>query len=465
MKNTLLFQVWESLSAVEIRRLEKFLNSPYHNKHEGVLRLYEFLKKFGHEPEEALSRERVFAFIYPDTAFDDLKLRHVMSYLLKALEMFLVLENPDLPMSGDFLLLETYRSRKLESPFQTKWNAIQKQASSDGKRGESYHKTLMELTAAGLRSGYGGDEGEQLNLLSEELDSWFLIRKLRTGAAMLRHKKRTRQSFSNGLLDPVIITAKIMGLLKPAEIAVHYHAFQCLNEPDDLAHFGNLKDALNDAEGIISRAEMRELLELGIEYCMDKVDNGRDKFLFEAHKLYVRGATNGAFLVDGKLPSERLDAILSCALGVGEATWATEYLEGVKDKIGGEDPRSHYLTNKSRILAKRGDYAGVKALLDSVFIAYVPARLEAETFLMQALYQLGEKEALDKLIGSYLRGLHRKETPADKKKMYRNFGKRLRKILKNPTDSDKLGDIQGDLAIESDALHRDWLLDVLEKLL
>jgi hypothetical protein len=465
MKNTLLFQVWESLSAVEVRRLEKFLHSPYHNKHEGVLRLYEFLKKHGQEPEEALSRERVYAFVHPDSTFDDLKLRHVMSYLLKAMEMFLVLENPDLGMEGDFLLLDTYRKRKLESPFQTKWNAIYKQATAGGQHGQDYHQAMLRLQTAGLRGQTSTDPGELLSQLSEELDAWFLIRKLRAGAAMLRHKKRTKQNVSNGLLDPIIITAKIMGLLKPVEIAVHYYAYQILNEPDDLGHFANFKDALASADGVVGMEEIRELLDLGIEFCMDKVDSGYDKFLTEAFKLYARGAQNGAFLDQGKIAPEMVTSILSCAMQVGEMDWASEWLEKWKDQISGADGRSHYLANQSRILASRKDYKGVKALLDSVFIPFVPARLEAEVFLMQALYELGEKEALDKLIGSFLRGLHRKETPSDRKKAYRNFGKRLRKILKNPTDKDKLQDVQGDLAIESDGLLRDWLLDVLEKLI
>lgn len=461
MKNTLLFQVWESLSAVEIRRLDKFLKSPYHNKHKGVLRLFEFLKKHGDLSEEEMTRERVFAFVFPKEAYEDLKLRHVMSYMLKALETFCILENKNLEREGDFLLLDTYHEKDLESPFLTKWNAVAKGIDSGKTRNEAYHFSRLRLNDYGFRQDAEGKNGDEayLQVLSDELDSWFLIKKLRAGSAMLLKEAQTGEKLSNGLLDAIIITAKIMGLLKPTEIAVHFYAFQCLNEPDDLDHFGQLKNILDAAAPLIGQEELAEVLEIGIHFCREKQLAGEDKFQYEAFKLYRKGIDLGAYVVDGKIAPEKLAEVVTAAIEANEAAWAAGILENFENKIGGGFSRSHYLKEKSRILFAQGQYSEVDELLDKIFIKHFPARLEAEIKLMQSLYENGENKRLEKLIGNFLRSLHRKETPADRKKDYRNFGQSLKKLVKFSDDDGKMQELRATLAVEMYIAEQDWLLD------
>ena len=45
MKNSVLFQVFESLSPKEIRELGHFIRSPYFNRRDEVSRLYDFIAK------------------------------------------------------------------------------------------------------------------------------------------------------------------------------------------------------------------------------------------------------------------------------------------------------------------------------------------------------------------------------------------------------------------------------------
>ena len=113
MYNSKFIQIWSEFNKAEQNRFYRFVHSPYHNKHEEVKSLLDYC-----QTHERTDWAAAWDFIYPNSNYNDAKIRNLLSYLQKLLDKFLVyelLEQDDLQSST--LLLQAYRKRKTQKAF------------------------------------------------------------------------------------------------------------------------------------------------------------------------------------------------------------------------------------------------------------------------------------------------------------------------------------------------------------
>lgn len=89
--NYKLFTLLQGISSKEMKHLRKMVVSPYYLRHAKTIDLFDFLEPFHpdfNSPE--LSRENIYAQLYPNVPFNSQRLRDVMFFLLEVVEHFLV---------------------------------------------------------------------------------------------------------------------------------------------------------------------------------------------------------------------------------------------------------------------------------------------------------------------------------------------------------------------------------------
>ena len=83
-------ELLKAFNKAELKDFEKFLNSPFHNVYETVIKLFKIVKKFYPDFEsEKLNYRFLFNSLYKNKKYSEALLRNVMSDLLKAGEDFL----------------------------------------------------------------------------------------------------------------------------------------------------------------------------------------------------------------------------------------------------------------------------------------------------------------------------------------------------------------------------------------
>ena len=93
MKEIKLTKALASLSKLELYRFGLFLHSNYFNKSDSNITLFNYLKEFyPHFERLDLKKEDIFKKLYPNTSFDDKKLRDRFTHLLSLLKHFLAIE-------------------------------------------------------------------------------------------------------------------------------------------------------------------------------------------------------------------------------------------------------------------------------------------------------------------------------------------------------------------------------------
>ena len=95
MQQSKLVKLLKLLNKEELRKFDKFLQSPYHNTSNKNLQLFRILHK--HQANQytnsRLDKEKVFKRLYPDAPkYQDSNIRNLMALLTQQIENFLYIE-------------------------------------------------------------------------------------------------------------------------------------------------------------------------------------------------------------------------------------------------------------------------------------------------------------------------------------------------------------------------------------
>ncbi len=91
MRETKLYNTLKQLNGYEMNRLHRFILSPYFNRNDATIRLFEWiLKDLKEELPQSGSKEELWKIAFgKDELFDDGRLRKLQSDLLKLVQEFL----------------------------------------------------------------------------------------------------------------------------------------------------------------------------------------------------------------------------------------------------------------------------------------------------------------------------------------------------------------------------------------
>ena len=118
MDDNKLISLINSLTGVEKRELHHFLASPFFNRRQEVVTLWEILLGQGREERGSYQKEKIHDALFPGKRFDDGRLRYTFTYLLEKIEWFLAYRHFDkTPALSELKLAATYRKKGLSKHF------------------------------------------------------------------------------------------------------------------------------------------------------------------------------------------------------------------------------------------------------------------------------------------------------------------------------------------------------------
>ena len=130
MTSSPLFDIFKHLTKQDRFALKDFVRSPFHNKREDVVLLFDYIDKhftdLSPEHREGVGdgqfwgKERVYKAIFPEKkTYDDKAMRYTMSFLLKCIRQYLIcneLKNNEL--DGEMKLNRALRQRTADKAYQ-----------------------------------------------------------------------------------------------------------------------------------------------------------------------------------------------------------------------------------------------------------------------------------------------------------------------------------------------------------
>ncbi len=435
MEKSDLLQVFLSFSDAEIRDAKKFLRSPYFNKREDVVALFDFFITQKNKTKPDFSSENAILFLKKTLQLEKIKdddFRYLMSYLLQLLYQFLSLQDwENNTIQREIGLQKNLSVRNLEKISEKKSVKVIELLEEKPFRDAQYHFQKYQYLLEKYNNVHKKRRSGEMFLaeMSEEFTKYYLAEALRQSCMLISHQNVTKQNYDLSFSEELIRFVESKNYQKVVAIAVYYHSFLSLKNPENEAHFYELKTILTTNWQLFSHEEIRDMYLIAINYCIKKQNQGKANFVKEGFDLYVAGLENKVLLENGIMSVFTYQNTHLLAIKLKEYDWVLRFLEDYKVFLPQEQRENHYNFNIAQYYFRVKNYKKAMSLLQTIEFQDVSHNLDARKMLLIMYYDLGEYDAMDSLMESFKTYLHRQKDLAYHKESFTNLLKFSKKLL------------------------------------
>lgn len=472
MQKSNLISILKRLSKRDWREFRKFVRSPYFNQREDVVQLFDYLDEAIHFlPPIAINRKKVFSKVYQEV-FDEKKLRHTTSFLLKVLKKYLLQAEfeTDKTQTQQYLC-QSFRKKGMEVFFEKE--LIQSRAILEKEiyRDRKFYLKNYELgmEEAGFTAAHLRKENKNFQSTADHLTISFVASMLQLGCEIQSHQTMSEQDYDLRLL-PEILELIAAGNYKNIPVVNLY--FHCYNSIENLKnneiekserHFQALKKLIHQHWQLIPPNEIRDIYLYAINYCIKRLNSGERDFIREAFELFRSGLENETLLEEGILSSFTYKNITRLGMALMENKWVEQFLEDFKKYLHPRERENTWRYNLAFFYFQQEKYQPAMQLLLRVEFKDMLNNLDARRMLLKSYFELGEYNALDSLLDSFSRYIQRQKEMGYHRENYLNLIRFVKKIIHARREDKKIWqELKKEIEATNRLAEREWLLEKLK---
>ncbi len=430
--------------------------------------LFSLLDEYCHELRLEPTRETVFRKLYPEQSYDDQQLRLLSSYLLKVLEDWLEWrywkkeEHKQSPH-----LLSAYLDLGLEKHFIRQLSHQRKRHLRGSLRHPEHYWTTFQLERAAyeFESAVAGSRGRLFNLQEQEdaLQIAFISMKLRQACYAVAHQQVYKANYHQAMLPEILALASEAPYRDIPAISVYYHGYHAYVAPDSDDAFQEFNRVFFQHFEHFPQKEARDLLLMGINFCIRRINQEGKAYLAEALELYRKGLENNLLLDDGWLRPFTVNNIIGIALRLKELDWVKAFLQEYRNQLEPRRREAIIALNTARIAYIEGDYRSALRLLHQADDRDFIHQMTAKTLQLKIYYENGDFELLGAHIKNTRAFLRRRKNLGYHERIYLNIFSLTEQLYKmNPYDPQEKAGLRLKIESTDPLTEKDWLLKAVD---
>lgn len=472
MKETKFIELAGSLSEKDFKKLGEFLRSPYFNKTQALVTLYNYLQKI-YPYFEKIDIAYLSQLIYSSPQKQN-KVRSLLSEFCKMIEKFYIqitIEEDDLYMSNS--LLKYYSENNLAKNFEALQKKLTDAMPKDFDRDENFYtnNAMFELSKFHFKLERNEEKlPDDIQIVSDNIDLNFVATKLKMLHFLYYYKKSNVKSeadlyFSNEILEYINVHSKLLKKEHPI-IYLNFLVLMTIWKPDDEQYYFELKSFVFSKMENLSLGNAEYFISALMNYTLEKCNEGNVKFQQERFEIYRLTEKNFIFK---KLPFVNhidFQNAISASIGVNNIKFAEKFIFDYKSKLIPEFKKDTVSLAKAQILFAQKSYDEALNTINKIDYLNSIFYLKSKILQSKIYYMQSEMNAQYYLIDSVKHYLKRNESKISKKsyQLYWKYFIYLQKMV-NPNNNtkSKLLELRYDLEQENNIASKEWLLENLPK--
>jgi len=462
----------------EFKELGEFLRSPFINKNEGVIKLYDYLSKsFPDFEEEKLEKKDVFNNIYPGADFNDSFIKTIIYNLERLAEKFLIYKKLSQDtFKQDIYLLEELDNRNLRKLFKKKLKAAESALVKAGLDDQSYfhYRTNFDGVKAYSTSKDTKTFNEpnvDISKISVNLINDFLMNILSHYIAVINEtwfmKKDIKLDFIEEILRYLRNNKKH---LRVPLISINYFIILLLREEKDVYFYEIKRQLINNINNLKHIDKMGTITILN-NYGIKRESEGHDEFIKERFELFEFAIKNNilSYGEDYYFNDKQFINIVTCGIKLGKFTWVQYFINKYKDTLSPEYRDLCYNYNMARLYFSKGMFNEALEKLSTLkSLKRVEYKIFLRTLTLKIYFELGLTDKSDAYLDAFKHFIaYNKNIPEIYKKGSGNFVRFLISILKLKENPDKKGlkKLKDKILNTNYISEKSWLIEKINELL
>jgi len=465
MYKSKLIQLYQTFDSVQLEQARKWVNSPIHNRHKDVSKLFEYLFSKQSITPRTTNRKKVFSYIYPKRKYDDLRLRHLMSLGVSSLEDFVSfsIQNKK-TINPPIALIQYCQSNDLPKLTQQYIKKAKKNQDKKKVQSKEYYYQKYELDREILKQEERANKKQTtLQQVFDNHSIAFIIETLRLAGLAALNQDENNAVYTIPLLDAILEDIELGKYKDVGAVQLYYSYYIVLARPENGKHWDRFKNLLFNSSEYLSASEIKDFYFFGIDYCNKKINLGEKLYLKEAFELYKYSLEEKVVLEDGILSPLIYRKVLAAALASQNHLWASEFVTKYTTSLEEKYQASYNKYARVNLLFSKGVYKSTLILLEQAAFEELELELASQVIQLKIHYEQKDKDSLYALIASFYGFLKNKELSVSQRNNYKNIIKFTQKLSQlstnNPTAKTKLLE---QIKETKPLTERIWLLEKLE---
>lgn len=474
MSKNVLLRSLQSLDHREHARLQKWVDSPYHNADHKLSRLLSLILL--DIEKESLDREGLDAALYPKRKFNYARITNHLSDIKALLEDFLVWERLKAqPEQRKLQLLSLSRERKLEGLYQQTDRYFQRLA----ERQTYFAEPDFLLYQLVEEERYIAFTEQDVRALDQSLqrkiewgDRYFVGHMLKTACQLLNRRNVLQDSQNLPGLKQFLsyIERDFERFVDWPHLSLYHAVLQMLLHESD-ANYDHFREVLKrSAKQQIPYEEHKPLYQYAQNYCIKQANQGQEKYLAELFVIYQEMIEQELIYYQGFISPNDVKNIVVLGVRLQEYDWTEYFLDSFAERVAPEQRHNAMAYNRAYFLYARGEGQAALRQLAQVQYQDVFYLLGGRSMQLKIYYEMQDDEGLEAGLHAFDNALRRDRLLPDYRKTgYREFVRLLRKLMKYralPQSQQKETEakLKDELQASESGIHRDWLQKQLQLL-
>ncbi len=474
MRDTKLIIFLQSLDKKQLKRLQKFITSPYFNEQKQPVILLNLLIRYHptFESKQA-TKEKIYQKLFGKVTYNDAKWRRLSSTLFKLCEQFLAHElfNQDQGQSHLYLL-RYYEEKGLIKHFNTSLKALREQQNKKQYQDAKffYYEYLICLQAQiafvlNKEDVRTPKYNQILQHIDETLEHYYFLSKLHISGLILNHSKVVQFDFEPSFISTILEHLETKEHVPPL-ISMYANMLQMINNENASPYFQALKKALQENTSEISTNDLRALTIFARNYCIAQINQGQEHYLQEWLDIFKSELNNLVIDRDTNISIGNFKNAVTSALRLGALEWVESFIETFIHHLPTSQQTDVYHYSKAHLYFYQKKYNASIQLLYQAEFTDIFYKIGARKILLQIYHELDEIDARDNLINSLRVFIHSKKelispTFIESIRNFLNFLTAISKLL--PSEKQQIAALKVELENTRVVTEKRWLLEQLRQ--
>jgi hypothetical protein len=473
VKNNKLYSILSKTDKYEQNRLKKFIQSPYFNKNETLIALFEIvMKHIEAEKGEDFDREQVWVALHStEKKYDDVRLRKHFSDLLDLVEQFLAQEMyEEKPLQKAAYLIEAVGKKRLSRLYNSTMSAARRLSQQSADKSAQYYlyQYLIERNYYELAQFDDVNITEKSNIeqVLTNLDYFYLSEKIKHYCSVLDRKFVGKQEYKLILIDEILNYLAKETFEDAVSIDAYHKKYLTISDAGNEQHYFGLRELMKKRWRDFPLAEAKDIYVALLNYSTRKVNQGNMDFHREYLNLFTEMLENETILADGNLSPAYFNNTIVAALRLQEYKWVENFVDKYQSKLPSETRENTVTFNLARVSFYKKNFSKLLKQLQDVEYQDIFYNLASKAMMIIAYYEQDEIEPLLSLLESFRAFLNRnKEISEQRKQTYANLIKFTKKLV-NAQYADKktVAKLREDLMATTNVANGAWLKEKLAEI-
>jgi hypothetical protein len=407
------------------------------------------------------SREDIHSALFENEVYNDKRIRYLLTDANRVLfAYFSYKQLTKQPEEQQVLLLKELSDRACYGSFDKIYNREMKQLGSKKPIDvESLsHRYKLQSLKAQQELELGQRASDVFEDSSKSLDNYFVAKKLQISAEKINLNFILKKEWNDPFLRNILEQIDAGMFSTSPYIALYRLVIKSLTDQENETVFNQLKQQIALYVDRLSEAELSDLYQYLLNYCIRRINAGRLGFQDELLDVYKDALHYGALLSDGRISQWDFKNVVTIALRTKQIDYAREFIHSYKPLLPTDQRTNALAYNLANLHFAEGDYHAAIKQLQKVDLDDVFYRLDARSILLKSYYELDDQDALFYHATAFRSMLNRNRKISDHQRtIYLNLIKHTVYLAKYGHYPDKLAKLATRTQENSNVADLRWL--------